>query len=266
MIGRLWTFVTRGYMETNYVTITWLPRYTVGGYVPLGIKHFFFLAACTSSIVKRWIWSGNVNHHHTTGHFQTTITPPKLKCNYFWSLCYLCQSHTVHWSYIDKLTWSLVWKELVLIVLSMCYRYPENSALHQNVSELIYYSNWGQLDQYMPPDYTGFFFLHELISKYAMEKIRKKTQLILIEFTLLPQGFVSKCIQSNFSFLSVLPVFQSDVHGFLKASFLTANYQPACCGLENECDSGINLHLNIWCPDNKISQHQAHNAINSYST
>lgn len=48
---------------------------------------------------------------------------------------------------------------------------------------------------------------------------------------------------------------------YVKASFMTANYQPACSGLENECGLGVNLHLNIWCPDNKISHHHAHNAI-----
>ena len=131
--------------------------------------------------------------------------------------------------------------------------------LHVFTDSTINGGNWTN-----PWPLTALFIPHGLRIQYELEKTRKETQLILIELTFLPLCFVSKCIQNCHS-LSVLVVLQSDVCGFLKASFLTTNYQPACSGLENECDSGINLHLNIWCPDNKISQHHVRNAINSCS-
>lgn len=94
-----------------------------------------------------------------------------------------------------------------------------------------------------------------------MEKTKKDTLLVLIEFK-----FCNCILQlSSFKNVFLLPMFcfflQSDVHGFVKASFMATNYQPACCSLENECDSGIHLHLNIWCPDNKICQYCTHNTI-----
>lgn len=84
----------------------------------------------------------------------------------------------------------------------------------------------------------------------------KASQLLLIEFT-----FCHSVLKVNV--FTAAPVCAAS-DGFVKSPFMTANYQRVGCSLENECNSGINLHLNIWCPDNKIF-HQR-NAIYSCST